>query len=50
MKIRTILGILLVITLIAGSTGIAAADCPNADCPNPDCPNADCLNPDCPNA
>jgi hypothetical protein len=51
MKIRTIMGLLLVLALVLGSTGVAAAasDCPNPDCPNPDCPNPDCPNPDCPN-
>ena len=47
MKIRTIFGVLLVLALVLGSTGIAVADCPNPDCPNPDCPNPDCPNPDC---
>jgi hypothetical protein len=51
MKIRTIVGVLLVLALVLGSTGVvgAASICPNPDCPNPDCPNPDCPNPDCPN-
>jgi len=56
MKIRTILGVLLVLALVLGSTGVAVAasvcpnpDCPNEDCPNEDCPNEDCPNEDCPN-
>jgi hypothetical protein len=49
MKIRTIVGILLVFGLVLGSIGVvsSASDCPNPDCPNPDCPNPDCPNPDC---
>jgi|GEM_PF-5516868 len=49
MKIRTIVGVLLVLALVLGSTGVAAAAsvCPNLDCPHPDCPHPDCPNEDC---